>query len=138
MQRLTLLFLAAALLLGSALSAQAATPLHGVDLTWSDTNTTASTDTYNVYVATGTCSAAGVPLVPNVAPFARVNTAPITAVGTTAAPYVDNAVNQAGGTTYCFYVTAVSASGSESAPSATSQATIPALFPPTNVTATPF
>lgn len=103
------------LLLAASAFAQAAT--HSVTLTWTDPNSTASTDTYNEFRATGACPVGGGL---GTLSFTQLNSSP-----TTTQSYVDGTV--AAATTYCYYVVAVNGSSS-SAPSVTAQGAVPALF----------
>lgn len=119
---LTLTLFMALTLAGQALAFQ---PVHSATLSWTDPNTSASTDTSNVYRAAGACPTTP-PSVTGAAPFSKVGS------GTAGqATFQDTTV--VAGSTYCWYVTEVAAgggTGSESAPSPTAQATVPALFPP--------
>ena len=98
------------LFLSAALFAQ----LPKVELTWDDTNNPAGSTTYTVRRATGLCS--GSPT------FSTI------ATGLSAKTFMDDTVTAGN---YCYIVTAT-ASGIESAPSNTSQATVPAA-PPANL-----
>jgi hypothetical protein len=111
--------LALLILFGAVALAQ--TPTHQVTVSWTDTVNPTGTD-YNVYRLTGTCPS-GTPT-----GFTLLNATPLSVM-----TYADTAVT--GGTTYCYYVTAVNSSGS-SAPSSTVQAAVPSLFQPGTPTAT--
>jgi hypothetical protein len=111
------------LLLALALPAFAA---HLISIGWTDSINPSGTK-YNVYRLTGSCPT--VP--PQVSPPGGAWT-PI-ASGVIATNATDGAVTP--GTTYCYLVTAV-VTGSESAPSNTTQAIEPIAFPPTMVQVT--
>lgn len=93
---------------------------HQVTLVWTDTANPAGT-TYNVYRFAGNCPATP-PTLTALEGFAQINTAPIAAKS-----YVDTTV--AGGTTYCYFATAVSGT-QQSAPSPTAPAAVPSLYVP--------
>lgn len=100
----------------AALFQGTATPAHKVVLTWTASADAASeTLTYTVYRSTGACSGAS---------------NPVTLAGAgllTATTFTDTAV--AGGTSYCYEVVAVSASGAISAPSNEVTAGVPLAAP---------
>lgn len=107
-----------ALLSCLTLGLKAQSQTHEAVLTWTDTANPAGT-TYDVYQATGACPSSGL----GTLTFSLLNTVPLTVK-----TYTNTSVT--GGTTYCWYVTAVNSTGLQSAPSSTVGATIPATFPP--------
>jgi hypothetical protein len=106
--------------------ALAQTQTHSATLTWTDTLNPSGT-TYNVWRLTGTCPTTAPTSTPPTG-FTQINTSAITLK-----TYQDTAVT--GGSTYCYVITAVN-SGGQSAPSSDIPATIPTLYPPTNLTVT--
>ena len=84
--------------------------------------------TYNVWRLTGACPAVQ-PL--STLPFTQINADPIPGTPAPSVTYTDTTV--AGGTTYCYVVTAVLGS-SQSGPSNDAQGAIPGAFPPAQVT----
>lgn len=92
---------------------------HSVSLFWTDTQNPAGT-TYNVYRMTNIC-----PLTQptNTAGFTKLTATPVSSMS-----FVDASVLPS--TTYCYVVTSVSGTSSESAPSNTQVAAVPGSFPP--------
>jgi hypothetical protein len=85
----------------------AQTQIHSVTLRWKDSANPPGT-TYNVYKVSGACPSTA-PTIGNFGSFVKINTAPVPTM-----IYQDFAVSP--GNSYCYFVTAVSATA-ESAPS---------------------
>lgn len=121
MKTISLLFL----LLVPSLKAQAFQ--HSVTLIWSAGTGNPAGTTYNLYRKSGTCPIAAPASLPPTG-FAKINAAPIAALTT-------QDLNVTALNTFCYFVTAVASSSdtppivTESVPSNTSQATIPATPP---------
>lgn len=115
-RRLRFLGLALAILTVAAAAGQTPAPAHKVVLNWA-ASADAATEalTYSVYRATGACSG-------SVAPAALSGASLLTAT-----TYTDTAVS--GGTSYCYDVVAVSATGAVSAPSNEVTAAVPLAAP---------
>jgi hypothetical protein len=113
------------LILFLLLTASAFAQSHNVTLTWTDTVNPTGT-TYNAWRQTGTC--------PTTAPTTTTGFTQLNSSAISLKSYSDTTVT--GGTTYCYIITALGTTGSQSAPSNDAQAIVPGAFPPTGLTVT--